>query len=90
MGGANNFQQHWTERVGTLSSSADTQVGDPVSLDYGGDNIADHTVIITTVNGIYSNQMLYAGHTSDQFEATGKSLATLYSSCENIWIYPLS
>ena len=86
-GGASNFQQHWTARVGVRSSSADAKVGDPASLDYGGDNIADHTVIITSVNGSSSSQILYACHTSDQFEVSGKSFATLYNSCQNIWIY---
>ena len=86
-GGASIFQQHWTARVGVRSSSADTQVGDPVSLDYDGDNIADHTVIITSVNGSYSSQIFYACHTSDQFEESGKSLATLYNSYQSVWIY---
>lgn len=52
--------------------------------------MADHTVIITTVNGTGSKQMLYACHTSDQFEKKGKSLSTLFDSYENVWIYPLS
>lgn len=89
-GGASNFQKHWTARVGVRSSSADAKVGDPVSLDNGGDGIADHTVIITTVNGTNSNQMLYAGHTSDQFETSGKSLATLYDNYKKIWIYSVA
>lgn len=86
-GGASNFQQHWTARVGVRSSSADAKVGDPVSLDYHGDNIADHTIIITSINGSSSSQILYACHTSDQFEERGKSLATLYNSYKNVWIY---
>lgn len=89
-GGASNFQTHWTARAGVRSSSADAKVGDPVSLDNGGDGVADHTVIITTVNGTNSNQMLYAGHTSDQFEASGKSLATLYDNYKKIWIYSVA
>jgi len=27
-----------------------TQKGDPVSVDNGGDNIPDHTIIITSIN----------------------------------------
>lgn len=89
-GAADNFQKHWSNRVGVRSRSGDSKVGDPISLDSGGDNVADHTVIITTVNGSESSQMLYACHTADQFEARGKSLATLFNSNENVWIYPLS
>lgn len=29
----------------------------------------------------------YACHTSDQYEATGKSLSTIYNNCEAVWIY---
>ena len=90
MGGASNFQKHWSKRVGTRSSSGDSKVGDPVSLDYNGDGLADHTVIITTVNSRASRDVLYAGHTSDQFEAKGKSLASLFDHYEKIWIFPLS
>lgn len=89
-GGANNFQKHWANRVGIRSGSADSKVGDPISLDYDGDKVADHTVIITTVNGTGSKQMLYACHTNDQFEKKGKSLSTLFDYYENVWIYPLS
>lgn len=89
-GGASNFQQHWINRVGTRSSSGDSKVGDPISLDYGGDKVADHTLIITTVNGTSPRQMLYACHSNDQFEEEGKSLSTLFDSCEYLWIYPLS
>lgn len=89
-GGASNFQKHWSKRVGTRSSSGDSKVGDPVSLDYNGDGLADHTVIITTVNSRASRDVLYAGHTSDQFEAKGKSLASLFDHYEKIWIFPLS
>lgn len=89
-GGASNFQKHWMDRVGVRSNSGDSKVGDPISLDYAGDKVADHTLIITTVNGTNSNQMLYACHTADQFEENGKSLSTLFDSCEYLWIYPLS
>lgn len=78
------------DRVGVRSNSGDSKVGDPISLDYAGDKVADHTLIITTVNGTNSNQMLYACHTADQFEENGKSLSTLFDSCEYLWIYPLS
>ncbi len=89
-GGASNFQQHWIARVGIRSVSSDACVGDPASLDNGGDYIADHTVIVTSVNGTATNQLLYACHTSDQFEASGKSFSTLYSSYDNIWIYAVA
>ncbi|MDO5156408.1 MAG: amidase domain-containing protein [Eubacteriales bacterium] len=89
-GGASNFQQHWTARVGVRSTSSAAKVGDPASLDLGGDDIADHTVIITSVNGSSSNQILYACHTIDQFEESGKSFATLYSNYQKIWIYAVA
>lgn len=61
--------------------------GDPFSVDYGGDNIPEHTLIITSVSGTSTSNMKYACHTSDQFEEPGKSLRTIYDSCESVWIY---
>lgn len=89
-GGANNFFHHWSDRVGVRSKAGDTKVGDPVSLDFDGDKVVDHTVIITSVNGRSISKMLYACHTSDQFEETGKSLSTLFNTYKRVWVYPLS
>lgn len=88
-GGASNFYYHWGSRVGTRSHAGLTQKGDPVSVDNGGDNIPDHTIIITSINedtGSLSD-MKYACHTSDQYEAEGKSLQTIYDTYEAVWVY---
>lgn len=89
-GGASNFQQHWISRVGIRATTSSAMVGDPASLDPGGDYIADHTVIITSVNGNSTSQILYACHSYDQFEDSGKSFAVLYNTCQNIWIYAVA
>lgn len=89
-GGANNFMQHWADRVGTRSSATSTKKGDPVSLDFSGDGIADHTVLITSVASTSLSDMKYACHTADQYEATGKSLQTLYNTYEWVWVYAIS
>lgn len=86
-GGAPNFFNHWKDRVGVRSSTNDAKKGDPFSVDYGGDNIPEHTLIITSVSGTSTSNMKYACHTSDQFEEPGKSLRTIYDSCESVWIY---
>ena len=88
-GGASNFYYHWGSRVGTRSHAGLTQKGDPVSVDNGGDNIPDHTIIITSINedtGSLSD-MKYACHTGDQYEAEGKSLRTIYDTYEAVWVY---
>lgn len=86
-GGASNFFNHWSDRVGTRSSASQTKKGDPFSVDYGGDDIPDHTLIITSVSGTSLSNMKFACHTTDQFEATGKSLQTIYNTSEKVWIY---
>ena len=86
-GGASNFFNHWSDRVGTRSSASQTKKGDPFSVDYGGDDIPDHTLIITSVSGTSLSNMKFACHTADQYEATGKSLQTIYNTSEKVWIY---
>lgn len=86
-GGASNFFNHWSDRVGVRSAASQTKKGDPVSVDYGGDNVPDHTLIITSVSGTSTSNMKYACHTSDQFEASGKSLRTVYDTSEAVWVY---
>lgn len=86
-GGAPNFFNHWASRVGVRSDVSQAKKGDPFSIDYGGDNIPDHTLIITSVLGTSASDMKYACHTSDQFEESGKSLQTIYNSCASVWIY---
>lgn len=86
-GGASNFFNHWNDRVGMRSSASQTKKGDPFSVDYGGDDIPDHTLIITSVSGTSLSNMKFACHTTDQFEATGKSLQTIYNTSEKVWIY---
>ena len=86
-GGASNFLNHWADRVGTRAYADQTKKGDPFSVDYGGDDIADHTLIITSVSGTSLSNMKFACHTSDQYEASGKSLQTIYNSSEKVWIY---
>ena len=86
-GGASNFFNHWSDRVGTRSSASQTKKGDPFSVDYGGDDIPDHTLIITSVSGTSLSNMKFACHTTDQYEATGKSLQTIYNTSEKVWIY---
>lgn len=88
-GGASNFYYHWGQRVGTRSGANLTQKGDPASLDLAGDGIPEHTIIITSINestGSLSD-MKYACHTSDQYEAYGKSLRTIYDTYESVWVY---
>ena len=86
-GGASNFFNHWSGRVGTRSSASQTKKGDPFSVDYGGDDIPDHTLIITSVSGTSLSTMKFACHTADQYEASGKSLQTIYNTSEKVWIY---
>lgn len=86
-GGASNFLNHWADRVGTRAYADQTKKGDPFSVDYGGDDIADHTLIITSVSGTSLSNMKFACHTSDQYEASGKSLQTIYNTSEAVWIY---
>lgn len=86
-GGASNFFNHWSDRVGTRSSASQTKKGDPFSVDYGGDDIPDHTLIITSVSGTSLSNMKFACHTADQYEASGKSLQTIYNTSEKVWIY---
>ncbi len=86
-GGASNFFNHWKDRVGVRSNASETKKGDPVSVDYGGDNIPDHTLIITSVSGTSTSNMKYACHTADQFEQSDKSLHTVYNSSEAVWVY---
>lgn len=86
-GGASNFFNHWSDLVGTRSYAIQTKKGDPFSVDYGGDDIADHTLIITSVSGTSLSNMKFACHTVDQYEATGKSLQTIYNTSEKVWIY---
>lgn len=86
-GGASNFFNHWKDRVGVRTNASETKKGDPVSVDYGGDNIPDHTLIITSVSGTSTSNMKYACHTADQFEQSGKSLHTVYNSSEAVWVY---
>ena len=65
-GGASNFYNHWKERVGVASSSADLGVGDAVSIDFGGDGSPDHTVIIVSAESTDSSKHL-ASHTTDRY-----------------------
>lgn len=65
-GGANNFYNHWKERAGVASSSADLGVGDAVSIDFGGDGSPDHTVIIVSAGSTDSTKYL-ASHTRDRY-----------------------
>lgn len=44
----------------------------------------------TAVKGYAAVDSKYAGHTADQFEKAGKSLATLYDSYKKIWIFPVA
>ncbi len=65
-GGASNFYNHWKERVGVASSSANLGVGDAVSIDFGGDGSPDHTVIIVSAGSTDSSKYL-ASHTTDRY-----------------------
>jgi hypothetical protein len=86
-GGASNFFNHWSDRVGVRAYADQTKKGDPFSVDYGGDSIPDHTLIITYVSGTSLSNMKYACHTSDQYNSSGKSLQTIYNNSEAVWIY---
>ena len=76
-----------TKNMAALAAFGGFGVATPISVDYGGDNIPEHTLIITSVSGTSTSNMKYACHTSDQFEEPGKSLRTIYDSCESVWIY---
>ena len=65
-GGANNFYNHWKDRAGVASSSADLGVGDAVSIDLNGDGSPDHTVIIVSAGSTDSTKYL-ASHTTDRY-----------------------
>lgn len=65
-GGANNFYNHWSDRAGVASSSADLGVGDAVSIDLNGDGSPDHTVIIVSAGSTDSTKYL-ASHTTDRY-----------------------
>lgn len=65
-GGANNFYNHWKDRAGVASSSADLGVGDAVSIDLNGDGSPDHTVIIVSAGTTDSTKYL-ASHSTDRY-----------------------
>ena len=66
-GGANNFYNHWSDRVGVANSSSALGVGDAVSIDFGGDGSPDHTVIIVQAGSNDSSKYL-ASHTCDRYK----------------------
>lgn len=80
-GGANNFYNHWKDRAGVASSSADLGVGDAVSIDFGGDGSPDHTVIIVSAGSTDSTKYL-ASHTTDRY--------MYYYSNGSLYAYTLS
>lgn len=80
-GGANNFYNHWKDRAGVASSSADLGVGDAVSIDLNGDGSPDHTVIIVSAGSTDSTKYL-ASHTTDRY--------MYYYSNGNLYDYTLS
>ncbi len=91
-GGASNFYNHWSSRVGIRDAASKTKKGDPVSIDAGGDRIPDHTIIITSINEAThsTSDMKYACHTSDQYEKEGHTLRTIYETYEIVWVYDIS
>lgn len=80
-GGANNFYNHWSDRVGVASSSSALGVGDAVSIDFGGDGTPDHTVIIVQAGSTDSSKYL-ASHTYDRYKK--------YYSNGNLYDYTIS
>jgi hypothetical protein len=87
-GGAQNFYNFWSWRVGVKSYASSVEAGDPISIDFDGDGSIDHTVIVTRLGttGNYATAYI-TQHTYDKFEE--KSVKNLYDSGYTIYIYDI-
>ena len=66
-GGALNFFNHWSDRVGVASISSSLGVGDAVAIDIAGDGEAEHIVIIVSVTGTADSSKYLASHSYDRY-----------------------
>jgi len=94
-GGAQNFYNHWKNRIGVESDSGTLDIGDPVSIDFTGDGDIDHTVLIVA-SGSSNSKKLLSAHTIDRFKTAYKngtytnwSLQTLYDADYTLYGYDM-
>ena len=95
-GGANNFHQHWAERVGVTTNTSVLNVGDVVSVDFGNDGSVDHIMLIVE-SGENDSEKLLAAHSIDRYctyysngEVLDFSIQYLINNGWNVYGYEIS
>lgn len=86
---------HFTKVTDTKGSSQvldfmQVQVGDIIFLDFQGDNIMDHTMIVTHIDPAITNNYGRIKVTYQSNENRNKALSTIYSDSLNLGYYYIS